>query len=134
MKHQVGELIENKSDTYGTYFMRCIALIDLINGNPLTEDKPEVDSVMSWMEKYHPKHYFRTYSVRESTSPWSMYVYIALDADNKEWLSNNKTCHYVQDVGYKNAKDLPISIDDKKLESWFEKTEPYIVEKLIANS
>jgi hypothetical protein len=130
MKHQVGELIEINNDTYGTYFMRCIALIDLINGNPLAEEKPNVDDVMFWLENYHPKHYFRTYSVKGSITPWSMYIYIALDVDNKDWLANNKTCHYVQDVGYKNAKSLPISIDDKKLESWFEKTEPYIVEKM----
>lgn len=130
---QVGKLIKTKSNTYGTYYQRCVALIDLINGNPSIPHLPDVDDVMNWLDKFHPKTYFRSYGFKSSQpdSTWSFYVYIVLHSDNHNWAKENLDCKYMKSVSNpKEVKGIPIGISTKKLSKWLFNSSDYLVDAI----
>lgn len=123
----VGEIVEVKSTQYGTYYITCLGYIDLIHGNPEYEDRPDMESVFSWLKKYHPKHFFSASSFMTGEHDWSFYIYAPLDVDNKTWFKDNPDCQYMKEVSTKGVKTLPVGLTTKKLNTWLEQSKPYLI-------
>ena len=127
---RIGDKNEIDSNSYGIYVTRCIALVDLVNGNPLNKSSIDIEQAMEWMEHYHPKSFFHSYGFKKfEDNNWKFYISIALERDNMDWAKNNPNCEYIRATKGKNKK-LPIAISDKDLAEWMKHSSAFLVESI----
>lgn len=123
----VGEKKIQNDDTYGSYVLTCIGLIDLIDGNK--EEAIDFYDVSSWMNKYHPKHFFGSFYIKRiDDNPWKFYVGAVLERDNKDWRESNPDCLYLKSS--ERGNKMPIAINDEKLKKWMIKSDKFLIDSI----
>ena len=131
------------SDYYGEYELTKICMFSFF---PQKDDKTSeqyLENWCTWTDKYHPRHYFDTYTIettRKDLPQYSenlinsrqyhpYYLYVPIKENNKDWYKNNKGCKYLEVA--KRSKVLPVGVTQKRVDKWIEISEKFnmIIEK-----
>jgi hypothetical protein len=120
--YKVNTIITIHSDSYGTYYMRCIANVNWFHESVSFED----------FTKYHPKNWAGSYKISHGNADVSRYVgiFVALDEDNKDWFKNNKDseCARYLIANKKRNKTLPVTSSVKAVEKFLKIYKEALVE------
>lgn len=110
-------IIENKSDTYGTYWMECVGIVDFL-------DLIKINRTC-WLDNFHPIRHFHSLMMHalhehrdsegKSMHAGRVAVFVASERCNLAW--DYRASKYGQQVGGRKRK-LPIAHSEKVITKW----------------
>lgn len=110
-------IIETKSDTYGTYWMECVGIVDFLD---LIRAKHG-----PWLDKFHPMPYFRSLMMHplhnhldhqgKDMHAGRVAIFVASERCNANW--DYRASKFGQQVGGRKRK-LPIAHSEKVITKW----------------
>lgn len=121
-------LVTKLSDYYGPYVERYLGTIDIADAL-LSKEVGDVEEIYQWMKKFHPVHFFGTFSVRNpdkdkgnGSMKWE--VWVPVDADNEGWKAVTGTRYFdLLRPADRKKSFLPIAREEVEVSSWISASE-----------
>lgn len=114
-------LFTDLCEYYGPFLKRYVGTVDMLEALKLND----IGDTIRWTQKYHPKHYFGTYSLtnQEKFQEMGGYmkwdVWVPIKGDNIDWIPKPGT-KYSENLrgNARSKKFLPIAWPEKYIDEW----------------